>query len=345
MLRRGAASWFVATLVTSSACVRTGAFECASQDDCVDAGVNGRCEANGFCSFPDASCPSEQRYGDHAGNGLGGQCVPPMDDTSTGLPQADDDASDASTSSPTTATTVTSSESDTFPLTDGTESSGVIASTGPDSAETTTIDPSDSSGESSTTGPIAPECPTFADDFEDGAFDPSWAFMDADYVSEAGGALVFEVTAALDQVFPGVLLHEQDLASGEVRIHVGQAPGPDLAERLYLAVAVDPVFSDVLYIMIEGNLLRMEREHGPRWTYYLDLPYDPREHEWLQIRGEGDSVHFETSSDGATFDTQFTTEAPFPLLGTTVVVAATNYAITPADSFLSIEDFEICNGD
>ena len=36
---------------------------------------NGQCEASGFCSFPDPACDSGRRYGEFAGDGLGGACV------------------------------------------------------------------------------------------------------------------------------------------------------------------------------------------------------------------------------------------------------------------------------
>ncbi len=36
---------------------------------------NGQCEASGFCSFPDPACDSGRRYGEFAGDGLGGSCV------------------------------------------------------------------------------------------------------------------------------------------------------------------------------------------------------------------------------------------------------------------------------
>jgi len=47
------------------------------------------CEASGFCSFPDASCASGRRYGQHAGAGLVDECVVPSggsSSTTTGMP-------------------------------------------------------------------------------------------------------------------------------------------------------------------------------------------------------------------------------------------------------------------
>src|SRR5262245_29398688 len=59
------------------ACGLQAAFACESAADCIDGGVAGTCESTGFCSFPDDACDSGQRYGKHAGGGLGDSCVEP----------------------------------------------------------------------------------------------------------------------------------------------------------------------------------------------------------------------------------------------------------------------------
>ena len=64
-------------------CTASGTFECRDDDACVVADVPGRCEANGYCSFPDDDCGSGRRFGDRAPNEIAGTCVP-ADDTSTG---------------------------------------------------------------------------------------------------------------------------------------------------------------------------------------------------------------------------------------------------------------------
>jgi len=47
-------------------------FICTDSSQCK--GGTGTCEANGFCSFADVTCPSGKRFGDLAGGGLSGQC-------------------------------------------------------------------------------------------------------------------------------------------------------------------------------------------------------------------------------------------------------------------------------
>lgn len=59
----------------ASGCVRSATtYECASADQCMRDGVQGRCEVASVCSFPDPMCASGMRFGDYAG-GYANQCV------------------------------------------------------------------------------------------------------------------------------------------------------------------------------------------------------------------------------------------------------------------------------
>jgi hypothetical protein len=53
-----------------------GVFACDEDVDCGGADESGLCEANGYCSFPDAACPSGRRYGERGPAGIAGSCVP-----------------------------------------------------------------------------------------------------------------------------------------------------------------------------------------------------------------------------------------------------------------------------
>jgi hypothetical protein len=66
-------------------CASSAQFQCASSEDCRADGGDGICQADGYCSFFDLDCPSQQRYGDHAGDGKSGECVP-LDPEATGGP-------------------------------------------------------------------------------------------------------------------------------------------------------------------------------------------------------------------------------------------------------------------
>lgn len=101
-----------------AACSPASIFACSDDAQCND----GVCQLDvGYCSFPDPTCDSGQRYGDYAGDGLAKECV------------GDDGESELGTTTATTVITTltTTSSPDTSPADSG----------------TTDEPPSDSSGE------------------------------------------------------------------------------------------------------------------------------------------------------------------------------------------------------
>ena len=108
-----------------------GEFACIDDGQC---GVSGVCEPEGWCSFPDVECPDGRRFGAHAGDGLGGTCVPARDDT----------GSSSSTGIATTTTAVTSLDATTLmSSSDAETSSTAMGSTG--APESSTGTPTDES--------------------------------------------------------------------------------------------------------------------------------------------------------------------------------------------------------
>jgi hypothetical protein len=84
--------------VLLASCMRSGAYECSSADQCTRGGVQGRCEAVSFCSFPDPACASGARFADYAGD-YANRCVDEvheLPDAGTGdAPLADAPIADA----------------------------------------------------------------------------------------------------------------------------------------------------------------------------------------------------------------------------------------------------------
>ncbi len=100
--RRGAATGGL-TLLTSVlalACSPDALFQCTEDSQCVQDGVDGFCEATGACSFPDATCPSNRRYG-RLGGALADRCVPEDEGTgsATGSSTTGADAAGSSSTS------------------------------------------------------------------------------------------------------------------------------------------------------------------------------------------------------------------------------------------------------
>src|SRR5688572_12851901 len=117
-------------------------FVCQSDVQC---GAMGECEANGSCSFPDATCESGRRYGTHAAES--GACVP-GEETSTTEPASTSSSSESSTS-----------------LTTQTEDSTTMAVSQSGTSSSSTSSTTETPGSSDSTGvPVDPY--DFEDDFE-----------------------------------------------------------------------------------------------------------------------------------------------------------------------------------
>jgi hypothetical protein len=71
-------------VVTAAANCWDTTYRCTRDEECVLHGVAGHCEANRFCSFPSASCPSDRAYGDHSP--LAGTCLDAAVTTDGGEP-------------------------------------------------------------------------------------------------------------------------------------------------------------------------------------------------------------------------------------------------------------------
>lgn len=65
----------LAIAASHAGCFDAGSYACDEPGECRYAGVQGRCELNGFCSYPSTDCPSGRLWGPYAGDGLAGDCV------------------------------------------------------------------------------------------------------------------------------------------------------------------------------------------------------------------------------------------------------------------------------
>lgn len=65
-----------------ASCLRSTAFRCSDDTGCLHGATQGRCEASGFCSFPDTRCESGQRFGESGPEA--GQCVGPEPEIDAG---------------------------------------------------------------------------------------------------------------------------------------------------------------------------------------------------------------------------------------------------------------------
>ena len=99
LARLARASVSAGLLAVHTGCADPAVFACVSDEQC---GAVGRCEASGYCSFPDAACESGRRYAPLSREDLAGTCVPlSVADDST---SASSEEITGSTGGPTNAT-------------------------------------------------------------------------------------------------------------------------------------------------------------------------------------------------------------------------------------------------
>jgi hypothetical protein len=83
----------LAGIALLAGCLRSTTYECNSNEQCLASGEQGACEATGYCSFADTTCPSGRRYAPLSGP-FAGQCVdddaPDPDDDGDTVPNATD---------------------------------------------------------------------------------------------------------------------------------------------------------------------------------------------------------------------------------------------------------------
>ena len=113
MPRAASKALAIVGLALTTACLNFDPFACNDDAECVLGGEMGVCQPAGWCSYIDDTCPSGFRFEQHAGGGLGGQCVDPMADTSgptTTAPTSDDTTESESTNTSPSATNPVTSD-------------------------------------------------------------------------------------------------------------------------------------------------------------------------------------------------------------------------------------------
>jgi hypothetical protein len=337
-------------LLAHTACSASTEYACEADAQCVDAGIAGVCQSPGWCSFPDAGCESGQRYGDLAGGGLAGTCVP-VDGGSSGV--AEDATATMAATTPTTdettnetATDASATLSTTTPLTTGVDVTGDVDTTSVSPTVSSTTDESATepgSTDDSSTGPST-ECPTYVDDFEDGVIGAEWDVYLPESIGEVDGALVFVVSADGRDEYPWTgLLEPQDFTQGWARARVGSAPA-SYPEQLFLAVSPVAAPQDAFIFFLEDVYL-FARFDDPAegWIDIYDTTFDPDIHRWLQIRGEDTTLYFEAAGEDEMFETLAFYDTGYVLDDMVVALQAGNYDPIAADSELSFEHFEVCS--
>lgn len=273
----------------ASAC-GSSVFACASDDQCQAGAVAGQCQPSGYCSFPDDSCASGQRYGGSAPDDVANACVVP-DDASTGTGMGEPSTRGGETPDP---------DPDGTPEGSTTAIDDTSTTTPVDDAATTEPDPTRGMGTEGMTTGMSRTCElAFEDEFDGDALSPLWnAYLPATteaFVSE--GQLRFAVGASNTWVAARVLTEVPALAGGWVRVYVDQLDQPDLpiSTGLVLANAQCQLQLTIEPASIAASVWNDETQLTT-WLGGVEIGIPT----WLQIRQDEDGMnHLEWSIDGA----------------------------------------------
>lgn len=215
-------------------CIEPGTFPCASSDDC---GAGNRCEAEGFCSRPDPSCPSEHRFSPYAGMGLAGTCVEPS-------------SSGATSSTGGTGTGSTSSATDT----DGEDvpSAGELCGNMALDEDETCDDGNRDNGDGCNSYCREPGSPVWTVTYDDPVFHHEDRAFGVAISPDGDTFAIIGFTTQDDLEGWDILLQLYDLSDGELlwtRTHAGDAHLNDTGEH----VAFDPD-GNLVAVGVEGTM-------------------------------------------------------------------------------------------
>ncbi|MBX7079486.1 MAG: hypothetical protein K1X88_09895 [Nannocystaceae bacterium] len=221
-------------------------------------------------------------------------------------------------------------------VTASTTSSGGVDGTGSGSS-----DGSSSGDASGDPGFVPPGC--FGDDFDNGVIDAlwnTWAEQDASF-AEVGGQLEFTAptTGVWDTGVVGAYDYRFPFSVAQARMRVSVPPDPAVPVLVFLSVIDDL-----------GNALSMQLGNGSVFAstgtarvldYREEFPMTPYP-QWIRIRGDADTIHFEVSDDGDAY-TELVARpriAPFDDAG--ALIMTQTYADDPNHTLVAVDDFQVC---
>lgn len=326
---RRSARWLLVGLVVGGAlgaqACQSASFACTSSDECESQGAIGVCQPNGYCSFPDAGCLSGQRYGDHAGGGFAGMCVTPSTATGDGTTGGSGEAGDTS-GGPGSTSAETSAVDD-----------------GPSDDSTTTGEQADSSGAATTS--TTNECEVgllVSDDFADAVIDPMWMQVLESFLGEGPDGLEIFITAGSGDGYPQVRPQPApwNLEEGFIRIRVASEPKQP-GFQLFTSVYGDD--GTIAFGVTGGELSAIYVDGASQQTEVGAAPFNSATHRWLQIRFTDNSVYFETSADGVSWDELGQDALPFAVTAVTPTITGGNYS-DGENEVAIVDGFEMCAG-
>jgi hypothetical protein len=322
----------------ASAC-GSSVFACSSDEQCESGGMGGVCQPDGYCSFPDDSCPSGHRFGDGAPAGVANACV-----EASGTGSSDSGPEPAG-----------SSDGIEPPDPDGTPEGSSTATADDDPTTTTPLDDGTSTGEpnpttgeddDSTTGEVEETCRVeFVDPFDGEELLPMWSSFaqPATELWVADGQLRIYVGASPDAwAVAGAMVDVDSMNGGWARALVTE---PDTSG---VPIAGGVVFGNELcqlQLYVEAtSIVAALWNNDTLMTTLLGAHELPELPLWLQIR-QDEYEYLEWSTDGVTWNEL--ARGPFPECGDLLSAVSTGVNVggqleLMQEGMRSFDQFELC---
>ncbi len=321
--RLAACSCVAAALALLHAC-GASVFACTDPSEC----PGGLCEPSGWCSFPDAACPSGQRYGSHAPSSFADACVDPI-----GPGSSDDDSgtdgTTTSTSGPSSLSiaTLESSVGEAESSSEATSSSGANATAEASTAAT--------DGSESDTG-MPPVDACIVEDFDDGSIDGFSAWNDGGLgMNMDDGTLV--VTLVVEPAHAGIDSPTMGFVERDLQVTVLGVPNQATSSQITMGVYGET--SEMLLIH-EYGVLAVRVDDGMTWENVVEvMPYDQTV--W-RIWTHGEELGFDRALPGGEWEPLWSGAAPFDLASAYAYLAIGTWAPAMAPGDARLDDLREC---
>lgn len=125
------------------------------------------------------------------------------------------------------------------------------------------------------------------------------------------------------------------------RVHVELVSPLRAAEGADCNLLLTVDASNSLGISVEAGQVFIALKVGGTFSSPGSVPYDPDRHRWLRLREKGGTVHWETSADGAAYETLHAQAVPFALTALNVGISAGTYQDVAAPGIAVFDNLNV----
>ena len=324
-----------------------GTFTCQDDAACRLGAGAGVCQGDGYCSFPDDTCPSGQRYGEHAGDGKEHDCVAvddgPTSEGDTGGVTATTNADDATAtttgaSSPVSASNATGGSSDDDDGDGDTDASttGAAAtdSTGP-------IDPTASSSGETTGGPPL-DC-SIDDEFDGPDLDMtvwgSWGSDEGVTVAQTDGVVRFTIATGPTGIGGLITVPSIGVAESMVTVTVGAPPDPNTTvEQSFIMQGSGAS----VRVVLNDGIVQVVVWDGANNSVPYSEAHDVQPGDRFRFTFTGGDVTVDMNLGQANWNELYSGSPPFDVDDVEVVARALSYENLAQPSSVEVEAISVC---